>query len=137
MEPLRARLAAALTSLEGLQAGRASLAAQVTYLVPHRIGIENVVLNKLPLQGGHHLVRLDPGDDPNWYRPPRYHGVRARAQAAAKKGLQINLPGWCCTDGCTQTHDTACSAGLRKGGGARAQRTRAREWGRLGIPHQM
>jgi hypothetical protein len=58
------------------------------------------------LQGGHHLVRLTSGDDRDWYRPPRFHGERP-TRPQVRLGLQVSLPGMCCTKGCSQAHDTA------------------------------
>eukprot|EP01044_Picomonas_judraskeda_P000871 COSAG03_NODE_43_length_17034_cov_9.679953_9_plen_799_part_00 len=62
------------------------------------------------MQAGHSLVRLR-NDDPDWYQPPRYHGARAKMRRAGERkaleGLQVSQPTWCCTEGCSQAHDTA------------------------------
>jgi hypothetical protein len=58
------------------------------------------------MQGDRQLIRLDPDDDCDWYQPPRYHGVRVTL-TETRDDLQLSLPGWCCTEGCSQAHDTA------------------------------
>lgn len=57
------------------------------------------------MQADRQLIMLDPDDDYDWYQT-RYHGVRVTLPET-REGLQLSLPGWCCTEGCSQAHDTS------------------------------
>lgn len=56
---------------------------------------------------GQRLIRLEPkpGTDTGWYTR-NYHGTRPKNQTSSFE-LVVDEPGFCCTEGCSQTHDTA------------------------------